>query len=168
VHTCPNCGKDSDAGMSEPCPHCGFDPMAAAEATTTTPSGDQPIGVPLPVPGDGGRRSGFWAWRVIGSIVIVIAIGVIGLIGGSSTDHTGPSADEVENALIDSGAKHRVAVTVSCPESIQDTPVGSPFTCTATNQHGDSRTVTVINRQDSFAWNPQPFFELRRLERQSG
>lgn len=147
-------------------------PPLDQEPTVVVPPADQPIGVPLPVPEDSAGTSRWRSWfplgRVLGGIAIAVAIGLSGLLSNGGSNHTGPSATEVEQALVHSAAKHGVTVTVSCPDSVQDSAPGSDFTCKATNRHGDSLPVIVSNKRDAFAWPFAPFLELRRLEHRRG
>ncbi len=46
MHTCSNCGKDVEGNIAEPCPKCGFDPLAAGGATK--PAGPDAISAPGP------------------------------------------------------------------------------------------------------------------------
>lgn len=201
MHTCPNCGKDTDAGMTERCTHCGFAPgvvepltvtgttvgVAADPATSSPRRGETraPTTLPEPAtyPGDArpteskaprdgktqAKKKSFWTTGRI-AVAILIGFGVLGALSDDekSDSATGPDAAQVESAVRADALELGANLTIDCPASVDQTPVGSRFTCQATNVSGDHRTVSLTNKSSSFSWERASLVELRRLDRQAG
>jgi hypothetical protein len=214
MRTCPNCGKDTDAGVTEPCTVCGFSPLGESSAELddspewrsafdqpdeaftpaddsfasadesfkaadeSFPDPDDPLSgqaeedeQPTGTVDDGASDADGVEEQPVKkkrhhliTLIVIAVLAVIGILDGGD-DPTGPQAGDVESALIADGVKLGVVVTVDCDDSIEDTKVGKRFTCEATNQAGDVRTVHLVNKRHSFVWQRDSLIELKRLDR---
>lgn len=146
MHTCPACGEDTDAGLTERCSHCGFAPGEAQVEAEPKKKGPAVRSVVR--------------WAVI--------LGVVGIAIATTGDgDPGPDASEVEDALVSDASSLGLALTVECPDDTNEAPVGSRFTCVAESASGAVRDVVVVNEEDEFRWSRKPFFELQKVERQA-
>jgi len=81
--------------------------------------------------------------------------------GGIFGSNPGPTADEAESALESDAALQGVeGPAADCPDSAEDTEVGETFDCTLSNLDGESATIVVTNRDDSFEWSRASFTPL--------
>ncbi len=143
------------------------EPSPAPEPQPTPVYGlpDEPE-APKPPPGRG--RIGL-GWVVI--VLIGLAWQGFNLFDGCGevfNSEPGPTAEETESALeSDAAFQGLTASTANCPDSAEDTEVGSSFDCEITTASGNSGTVTVTNREEQFEWPRGPFVELLRQEQGS-
>ena len=160
MRTCPECGEDTEAGYAEPCTECGFSASAPVEIGVATPDR---AGAPDRVEEPGGRpRRRATLARVVGALVLAALIGADALGVFDEGGGSGPTAEEVEEALVDDAAALGIELTVDCPDDAAETDVGESFECVAANSAGLTRAVPVTNLEDGFEWPRRPLLELGR------
>jgi hypothetical protein len=182
MRTCPACGEETSAAMSDACTKCGFspsgveleatfevasdsppEPQADTEAVQTDtpaspPPGDEkPPLINLPdQPSEQEKLEPAKLKRSEKGRWIGIAVGVAALIGfrafGGEDDPTGPEPGEVESAITDRASEEGITMTVDCPDGTEDTAVGASFECGVTLPDGRVGTATVHNGEDSYRW----------------
>lgn len=95
------------------------------------------------------------ACLVVAATALLWALGVL-------DPPPGPDPDDVEGQIALDAVDFGVAASIQCPDSASETEVGGTFDCVATTNDGRSVTITVINGEETYRWNPQPLARLRR------
>jgi hypothetical protein len=160
VRTCPACGEDTEAGYSEPCTECGFSAIGEqpAEPAPEVTVGEQQQ-APEPPPAEPQEQRKRSPARLLVWLVVIAGFFAVNQLGVFD-EATGPTAEEVEQAIVDSARQFGVEVTVDCPDDAEDTEVDGTFVCTATAPGGRTVEIVVTNHEDTFEWETGPLTTL--------